>query len=124
MRLSLAGRPHRAASARRCADVLYLAGDEPHLLSFSKPPPHLTREYMKLFRPSTEQKDFSIPGGNGAVAVRMIAPAGSPNAPIVVLVHGLAPTGNKDALLNVLAVRMVQIGLRVVIPTLRANKGD
>lgn len=82
------------------------------------PSPRVIRAYVKLFRHPTEQKDFSIAGKNGPISVRMIFPVDAPNAPIVVLVHGLAPNGNKDGLLNFVAFRMAQIGLRVVMPNI------
>lgn len=85
-------------------------------------PPLAVRAYMKFFRHSTGQVDFSIPGKNGPVPVRMVFPLGSTQAPIVVLVHGLAPQGNKDWLLNVVALRMAQIGLRVIMPNLSSEQ--
>ncbi len=79
-------------------------------------PPLAVRAYMKFFRHPTGQTDFTVQGKNGPVPVRMVFPVDAPNAPMVVLVHGLAPDGNKDGLLNFVAFHMAEIGLRVVMP--------
>ncbi|MGH9616267.1 MAG: alpha/beta hydrolase family protein [Acidobacteriaceae bacterium] len=100
----------RAYFVLRAASLIYSLSPTPS--------PRVIRAYVKLFRHPTEKKDFFIAGKNGPISVRMIFPTDSPNAPIVVLVHGLAPKGNKDGLLNFVALRMAQIGLRVVMPNI------
>lgn len=86
----------------------------------TKPAPIVVRAYMKFFRHAIAESDFSVPGNNGPVPVRMIFPRDNPAAPIVVLVHGLAPQGYRDGLLSVLADRLARIGLCIVIPNLPA----
>ena len=86
------------------------------------PPPLIVHAYMKFFRHSIAESDFSVPGRNGPVPVRMIFPRDDANAPIVVLVHGLAPEGYRDGLLSVLADRLARIGLRVVVPNLSSEE--
>lgn len=86
------------------------------------PTPLIVRAYSKVFGHTIAESDFSIPGTDGPVPVRMIFPRDNPNAPIVVLVHGLAPLGYRDELLSVLAERLAKIGLRVVVPNISAEQ--
>lgn len=86
------------------------------------PAPLIVRAYSKIFGHAIEESDFSISGTDGPVPVRMIFPRDNPNAPIVVLVHGLAPLGYRDGLLSVLAERLAKIGLRVVVPNISGEQ--
>lgn len=104
----------RLYSLLRAASVIYG-------LSLTAPP-LIVRAYTKFSRHIAAETDFSIPGKNGPVPLRVIYPRDHPNAPIVVLAHGLAPEGYRDGLLNVLAFRLAEIGLRVVIPNLSAEQ--
>jgi pimeloyl-ACP methyl ester carboxylesterase len=65
--------------------------------------------------------DFVIQGRRGPLQIRMLTPKNLPDAPIIVVVHGFAPTGNQDGLLNVLAVRLCRSGLRVVMPNITSE---
>ena len=51
----------------------------------------------------------------------MLTPTGLANAPIIVLVHGFAPAGNRDGFLNTLALRLCRDGLRVVMPSITSE---
>lgn len=86
------------------------------------PAPRVVRVYIKIFRHATAEADFSVASKNGPVAVRVIFPRDRPQAPIVVLVHGLASDGYRDPLLNDLALRLAQIGLRVVVPNISSEQ--
>jgi len=104
----------RGLSLLRAASVIY--GFSPHRTPF------IVRAYSKMFRHDVAVTDISIPGRHGSVAVRMVFPRDCPNAPMVVLVHGLAPQGNRDNLLNIYASHLAQIGLRVALPNITSEQ--
>ncbi len=84
-------------------------------------PPLVVRAYSRIFQHTPVTTDFVIQGRSGPLKIRMLTPKGLPNAPIIVVVHGFAPTGNQDGLLNVLAVRLSRSGLRVVMPNITSE---
>lgn len=82
------------------------------------PPPLVLKIYSRLFQHNVVTTDFWIQARSGPIEIRMLTPRDLPNAPIIVVVHGFAPTGNQDRLLNTLAERLCRIGLRVVMPNI------
>lgn len=79
-------------------------------------PPLILRAYSRAFRYVPVTSDLWIQGRRGPLEIRVMAPEGLPNAPIIVLVHGFASDGIRDALLNALAQRLCRSGVKVVMP--------
>jgi pimeloyl-ACP methyl ester carboxylesterase len=86
------------------------------------PPPLIVRAYSRAFRHDTVTRDVWIQGRRGPLEVRVMTPKDLPNAPIVVLVHGFAPNGIRDSLLNAFAQRLCRSGLRVVMPDILSEQ--
>jgi alpha/beta superfamily hydrolase len=82
------------------------------------PPPLPLRIYSRLFQHKIVTTNFWIQARSGPIEIRMLTPQDLPNAPIIVVVHGFAPIGNQDKLLNTLAERLCRLGLRVVMPNI------
>jgi len=85
-------------------------------------PPLIIRAYSRAFRHSIVTNDLWIQGRGGPLELRVMAPKDSPNAPIIVLVHGFAPRGIRDGLLNAFAQHLSQSGLKVVMPDIKSEK--
>ena len=82
------------------------------------PPPQRIRviNALKKLQHDSVTTDFWIQGRRGPLQIRMMTPKDLPHAPIIVLVHGFAPTGVEDGGLNLLAGGLCRSGLRVVMP--------
>jgi pimeloyl-ACP methyl ester carboxylesterase len=79
-------------------------------------PPLIVRVYSKAFKHVPVTTDIWIQGRRGPLEIRVMTPKDLPNAPIIVLVHGFAPNGIQDALLNAFGQRLSRSGLKVVMP--------
>jgi dienelactone hydrolase len=79
-------------------------------------PPLILRAYSKAFRHVPVTSDMWIQGRRGPLELRVMTPKDLPDAPIIVLVHGFAPNGIRDGLLNAFAQRLCRSGLKVVMP--------
>lgn len=118
-------RPVRIASYLVCGVLLVLAATRAFrmfraasFLYAMSPPPQRLRVINLLndFQHDPVMTHFWIQGRGGPLEIRMLTPKGLPNAPIVVLVHGFAPTGVEDGGLNQLGGGLCRSGLRVVMP--------
>jgi dienelactone hydrolase len=88
------------------------------------PPPQRLRviRALEVLQHEPMTTDFWIQGRRGPLDIRMVTPKDLPHAPIVVLAHGFAPTGVKDAWLNLLAKGLCRSGLRVVMPNIKSEE--
>jgi pimeloyl-ACP methyl ester carboxylesterase len=84
------------------------------------PPPQRLRviKLLEDFQHDPVKTHFWIQGRGGPLEIRMLTPKGLPDAPIIVLVHGFAPTGVADGGLKLLAGGLCRSGLRVVMPNI------
>jgi pimeloyl-ACP methyl ester carboxylesterase len=85
-------------------------------------PPLILRAYSRAFRHVPVTRDIWIQGRRGPLQIRVMTPQDLPNAPIIVLVHGFAPNGMRDDLLNAFAQRLSRSGLRVVMPDILSEQ--
>jgi pimeloyl-ACP methyl ester carboxylesterase len=86
------------------------------------PSPLIVRAYSRAFRRDAITRDVWIRGRRGLLEVRVMTPKDLPNAPTIVLVHGFAPGGMRDSLLNALAQRLCRSGLRVIMPDIKSEE--
>lgn len=103
----------RLFSLLRAASLLYALSPES---------PRLVQLWTSIFGQPVEETERTITARNGFEAVRIIAPVGRPNAPVVLLVTGLVPQGFHDPALTKVARRLAQMGVRVVLPDLSAER--
>ena len=86
------------------------------------PPPLVLRAYSRAVRRTPVTTDLWIQGRGGPLEIRVMVPKDSPDAPMIVLVHGFATTGIRDGLLNAFAQRLCWMGLKVVMPDIKSEK--
>lgn len=84
-------------------------------------PPRIIDFYSRIVGHDSIVTDFTIQARSGPLQIRMLTPRDLPNAPMIVVVHGFAPHGNQDGMLNILAGRLCRIGLRVVMPNITSE---
>jgi hypothetical protein len=84
--------------------------------------PLIIRAYSRAFRQTPVTTDLWIQGRGGPLEIRVVSPKDLPNAPIIVLVHGFAPDGIRNGLLNAFAQRLCWGGLKVVMPDIKSEK--
>jgi dienelactone hydrolase len=80
-----------------------------------KPVPWLLRKAVN--RPITTQ-DFTLPTSNGPIRARLYLPQGHPDAPAIVVLHGVHHLGIDEPRLVAFASAMSSCGLRVLTPEL------
>lgn len=78
--------------------------------------------YTRLFGNSFASQDIEIPGKNGPIPARIYTPKNRPNAPTMVFIHGMTPTGYRDSIMVRLATCMAQTGLQVVTPDIQSEQ--
>ncbi len=88
----------------------------------SQTPPLWLRTYTHLLGNKFETKDIQIPGRYGPIPVRIYTPLNNPHAPVIVFIHGMAPTGYRDPIMTSLAASMAKIGLQVITPDIRSER--
>jgi dienelactone hydrolase len=81
----------------------------------NKPVPWLLRKAIN--RPITTQ-DFILPTFNGPIRARLYQPQGHPDAPAIVVLHGVHHLGMDEPRLVAFASAMASCGLRVLTPEL------
>jgi dienelactone hydrolase len=81
----------------------------------NKPVPWLLRKAVN--RPITTQ-DFTLPTSNGPIRARLYQPQGHPDAPAIVVLHGVHHLGMDEPRLVAFASAMASSGLRVLTPEL------
>jgi pimeloyl-ACP methyl ester carboxylesterase len=83
--------------------------------------PIVLRTYEHLLNYHVQFSEFTIPGSNGPIAMRMYVPTNKRDPPPMVLVHGLVPTGNRHEYMNDIGQHLAKVGFLVVLPTLPAE---
>ena len=81
----------------------------------NKPLPWLLRETVA--EPITTQ-DFTLPTSNGPIRARLYLPQSHPNAPAIVVLHGVHHLGIDEPRLIAFASAMASCGIRVLTPEL------
>ena len=85
-------------------------------------PPRTLGAYTHFFGNSFRARDIEIPGRNGPIPTRIYSPQNRPDAPVMVFIHGMTPTGYRDPIMVRLASAMAQAGLQVVTPDIRSEQ--
>jgi pimeloyl-ACP methyl ester carboxylesterase len=80
--------------------------------------------YEHFFASHFDVSDTSIPGTSGPVELRIYTPIGVKNPAPIVLVHGFARDGNRNAYLSAFASRFASVGFQVFVPTVPAASHD
>jgi acetyl esterase/lipase len=88
-------------------------------LASGQPVPWLVRQVVA--QPVTMQ-DLQLPGEEGAVRARLYVPKDHPNAPALIVLHGVHHLGMDEPRLMSFAAAMASCGLRVLTPELPGIK--
>ena len=81
----------------------------------NKPVPWLLR---KAVTEPIATQDFTLPTSNGPIRARLYLPQGRPNAPAIVVLHGVHHLGIDEPRLIAFASAMASCGIRVLTPEL------
>lgn len=84
--------------------------------------PKPIRVFRRLANTDTVLTEVVFSGRNGEGRMREYVPRGKENAPVMVLVHGLAPEGRFDHGMNILGQQLSANGFRVLIPEIASER--